>query len=114
MCTVSKLISVVCVLYTGFVFPFLTYIYSFPFSFQVSAFHAAYDELCSFSGATAVPYFLMKYSEENVEVALLKDWDSFFTNLKKVQLRLKMWPVQVAYLKPLNTINYIKCTLGTD
>ncbi|XP_017306286.1 ubiquitin-like modifier-activating enzyme ATG7 [Ictalurus punctatus] len=51
---------------------------------QVSAFQAAYDELCSASGATAVPYFLVKYSEENVEVALLKDWGSFFTDLKKV------------------------------
>lgn len=51
------------------------------------AFQEAYDELCSLSGATAVPYFLVKYSEETVEVALLKDWDSFFTDLKKVQLR---------------------------
>ncbi|KAI5093462.1 ubiquitin-like modifier-activating enzyme ATG7, partial [Silurus meridionalis] len=51
---------------------------------QVSAFQAAYDGLCSSSGTTAVPYFLVKYSEENVEVALLKDWDLFFTDLKKV------------------------------
>lgn len=63
----------------------------------MSAFQAAYDELCSASGATAVPYFLVKYSEENVEVVLLKDWGSFFTDLKKVRLRLKIWPVQVAY-----------------
>ncbi|KAI4893878.1 hypothetical protein NFI96_022437 [Prochilodus magdalenae] len=51
---------------------------------QVSSFQVAYDELCSSSGVTAVPYFLVKYSEENVEVALLKDWSSFFTDLKKV------------------------------
>lgn len=63
----------------------------------MAAFQAAYDELCSSSGVTAVPYFLVKYSEENVEVALLKDSGSFFTDLKKVQLTLKMWPVQVVY-----------------
>lgn len=63
----------------------------------MSAFQAAYDGLCSLNGTTAVPYFLMKYSEETVEVALLKDWGSFFTDLKKVQLRLKLWPVQVAF-----------------
>ncbi|TSK45811.1 Ubiquitin-like modifier-activating enzyme ATG7 [Bagarius yarrelli] len=51
---------------------------------QVSSFQAAYDGLCSSVGATAVPYFLVKYSEEDVEVALLKDWGSFFTDLKKV------------------------------
>uniref|UniRef100_A0A8B9KW92 Ubiquitin-like modifier-activating enzyme ATG7 n=1 Tax=Astyanax mexicanus TaxID=7994 RepID=A0A8B9KW92_ASTMX len=51
---------------------------------QISSFQVAYDALCSSSGATAVPYFLLKYSEENVEVALLKDWSSFFTDLKKV------------------------------
>ncbi|XP_072521960.1 ubiquitin-like modifier-activating enzyme ATG7 [Salminus brasiliensis] len=51
---------------------------------QISSFQAAYDGLCSSSGTTAVPYFLVKYSEENVEVASLKDWSSFFTDLKKV------------------------------
>ncbi|XP_076865917.1 ubiquitin-like modifier-activating enzyme ATG7 isoform X2 [Brachyhypopomus gauderio] len=51
---------------------------------QISLFQAAYDSLCSSSGATAVPYFLVKYSEENIAVALLKDWDSFFGDLKKV------------------------------
>ncbi|XP_035376056.1 ubiquitin-like modifier-activating enzyme ATG7 isoform X2 [Electrophorus electricus] len=51
---------------------------------QISLFQLAYDGLCSTSGTTAVPYFLVKYSEETFEVALLKDWGSFFADLKKV------------------------------
>ncbi|KAL7843109.1 hypothetical protein AOLI_G00246210 [Acnodon oligacanthus] len=51
---------------------------------QISSFQVAYDRLCSSSGTTAVPYFLVKYSEESVEVASLKDWSLFFTDLKKV------------------------------
>ncbi|KAL6464784.1 hypothetical protein MHYP_G00271010 [Metynnis hypsauchen] len=51
---------------------------------QISSFQVAYDRLCSSSGTTAVPYFLVKYSEESVEVAPLKDWSLFFTDLKKV------------------------------
>ncbi|XP_066526436.1 ubiquitin-like modifier-activating enzyme ATG7 [Hoplias malabaricus] len=51
---------------------------------QISSFQEAYDGLCSSSGATAVPYFLLKYSQEKAEVALLKDWSSFFSDLKQV------------------------------
>uniref|UniRef100_A0A4W4DX41 Ubiquitin-like modifier-activating enzyme ATG7 n=1 Tax=Electrophorus electricus TaxID=8005 RepID=A0A4W4DX41_ELEEL len=53
-------------------------------TFAISLFQLAYDGLCSTSGTTAVPYFLVKYSEETFEVALLKDWGSFFADLKKV------------------------------
>lgn len=35
-------------------------------------------------GATAVPYFLMKYTADTVQVAPLADWDEFFTDNKKV------------------------------
>uniref|UniRef100_A0AAR2J1I1 Ubiquitin-like modifier-activating enzyme ATG7 n=1 Tax=Pygocentrus nattereri TaxID=42514 RepID=A0AAR2J1I1_PYGNA len=51
---------------------------------QISSFQVAYDRLCSSSGTTAVPYFLVKYSEKSVEVASLKDWSLFFADLKKV------------------------------
>ncbi|XP_062842406.1 ubiquitin-like modifier-activating enzyme ATG7 [Trichomycterus rosablanca] len=51
---------------------------------QISALQAAYDGLRSSTGSTAVPYFLLKYSEEKVDVALLKDWSSFFSDANKV------------------------------
>uniref|UniRef100_A0A671K9P9 Ubiquitin-like modifier-activating enzyme ATG7 n=1 Tax=Sinocyclocheilus anshuiensis TaxID=1608454 RepID=A0A671K9P9_9TELE len=44
----------------------------------------AYDDLCVSSGTTAVPHFLLKYTEESVEVAPLKDLNSFFPDLKKI------------------------------
>ncbi len=44
----------------------------------------AYDNLCVSSGTTALPHFLLKYTEESVEVAPLKDLKSFFPDLKKV------------------------------
>lgn len=35
-------------------------------------------------GTTAVPYFLMKYTDDTVQMAPLGDWDTFFTDAKKV------------------------------
>ncbi|XP_055725885.1 ubiquitin-like modifier-activating enzyme ATG7 [Salvelinus fontinalis] len=51
---------------------------------QTSALQAAYDSLCSETGTSAVPYFLIKYTEDAVQVAQLRDWDSFNTDLNKV------------------------------
>uniref|UniRef100_A0A6Q2XLE8 Ubiquitin-like modifier-activating enzyme ATG7 n=1 Tax=Esox lucius TaxID=8010 RepID=A0A6Q2XLE8_ESOLU len=44
---------------------------------QTAALQSGYDRLCSETGTSAVPYFLVKYTEEDVEVAQLRDWDSF-------------------------------------
>ncbi|XP_062315499.1 ubiquitin-like modifier-activating enzyme ATG7 [Osmerus eperlanus] len=51
---------------------------------QIAALQVAYDALCTDSGTTAVPYFLVKYTAEAVQVASLANWDTFFTDLKKV------------------------------
>lgn len=46
----------------------------------------AYDGLCIKGGTTAVPYFLTKYTDDTVQIAPLGDWDTFFTDAKKVLL----------------------------
>uniref|UniRef100_A0A3P9NJ67 Ubiquitin-like modifier-activating enzyme ATG7 n=1 Tax=Poecilia reticulata TaxID=8081 RepID=A0A3P9NJ67_POERE len=51
---------------------------------QVSALQEAYDGLCIKRGITAVPFFLMKYADDAVQMALLEDWEAFFTDTKKV------------------------------
>uniref|UniRef100_A0A8C1KVB0 Ubiquitin-like modifier-activating enzyme ATG7 n=1 Tax=Cyprinus carpio TaxID=7962 RepID=A0A8C1KVB0_CYPCA len=51
---------------------------------SISCLQTAYDNLCVSSGTTAVPHFLLKYTEESVEVAPLKDLTSFFPDLKKI------------------------------
>uniref|UniRef100_A0A673MP68 Ubiquitin-like modifier-activating enzyme ATG7 n=1 Tax=Sinocyclocheilus rhinocerous TaxID=307959 RepID=A0A673MP68_9TELE len=51
---------------------------------QILSLQTAYDDLCVSSGTTAVPHFLLKYTEESVEVAPLKDLHSFFPDLKKI------------------------------
>uniref|UniRef100_A0A671KFN7 Ubiquitin-like modifier-activating enzyme ATG7 n=1 Tax=Sinocyclocheilus anshuiensis TaxID=1608454 RepID=A0A671KFN7_9TELE len=51
---------------------------------QILSLQTAYDDLCVSSGTTAVPHFLLKYTEESVEVAPLKDLNSFFPDLKKI------------------------------
>uniref|UniRef100_A0A672NT05 Ubiquitin-like modifier-activating enzyme ATG7 n=1 Tax=Sinocyclocheilus grahami TaxID=75366 RepID=A0A672NT05_SINGR len=51
---------------------------------QILSLQTAYDDLCVSSGMTAVPHFLLKYTEESVEVAPLKDLNSFCTGLKKI------------------------------
>uniref|UniRef100_A0A672Q9P8 Autophagy related 7 n=1 Tax=Sinocyclocheilus grahami TaxID=75366 RepID=A0A672Q9P8_SINGR len=51
---------------------------------QISSLQTAYDDLCTSSGTTAVPHFLLKYTDESVEVAPLKDLNSFFPDLKKI------------------------------
>uniref|UniRef100_A0A674EFI1 Ubiquitin-like modifier-activating enzyme ATG7 n=1 Tax=Salmo trutta TaxID=8032 RepID=A0A674EFI1_SALTR len=53
-------------------------------TYATSALQAAYDSLCSETGTSAVPYFLIKYTEDAVQVAQLRDWDSFNTDLSKV------------------------------
>ncbi|MEQ2202585.1 Autophagy protein 7, partial [Xenoophorus captivus] len=52
--------------------------------FQVSTLQEAYDSLCKEMGITAVPFFLMKYTDDTVQMALLEDWQTFFTDTKKV------------------------------
>uniref|UniRef100_A0A096LQD5 Ubiquitin-like modifier-activating enzyme ATG7 n=1 Tax=Poecilia formosa TaxID=48698 RepID=A0A096LQD5_POEFO len=51
---------------------------------QISALQEAYDSLCIKRGITAVPFFLMKYTDDAVHMALLEDWEAFFTDTKKV------------------------------
>uniref|UniRef100_A0A7N6AQ76 Ubiquitin-like modifier-activating enzyme ATG7 n=1 Tax=Anabas testudineus TaxID=64144 RepID=A0A7N6AQ76_ANATE len=51
---------------------------------QIAALQKVYDGLCIKRGTTAVPYFLMKYTDDIVEMAPLEDWDTFFTDTKKV------------------------------
>ncbi|XP_020789568.2 ubiquitin-like modifier-activating enzyme ATG7 [Boleophthalmus pectinirostris] len=53
---------------------------------QIVALQEAYDDLCVKKGTTAVPYFLLKYSGDSVQMADLKDWDSFFSDTKKVSV----------------------------
>ncbi|XP_037304406.1 ubiquitin-like modifier-activating enzyme ATG7 isoform X2 [Pungitius pungitius] len=51
---------------------------------QISALQEAYDNLCIKRGTTAEPYFIMKYTADTVGMASLEDWDTFFTDTKKV------------------------------
>uniref|UniRef100_A0A3Q3GKL1 Ubiquitin-like modifier-activating enzyme ATG7 n=1 Tax=Labrus bergylta TaxID=56723 RepID=A0A3Q3GKL1_9LABR len=51
---------------------------------QIAALQEAYDGLCIKRGTTAVPYFIMKYTDDAVQMAALGDWDAFFTDAKKV------------------------------
>ncbi|XP_036387035.1 ubiquitin-like modifier-activating enzyme ATG7 isoform X1 [Megalops cyprinoides] len=51
---------------------------------QIMALQGAYDNLCNESGTTAVPYFLIKYTEEDVVVSSLRCWNNFFKGQKKV------------------------------
>uniref|UniRef100_A0A8C7XHT0 Ubiquitin-like modifier-activating enzyme ATG7 n=1 Tax=Oryzias sinensis TaxID=183150 RepID=A0A8C7XHT0_9TELE len=51
---------------------------------QVIALQEAYDDLCITKGNSAVPYFLIKYTDHTVKMAPLEDWESFFTMTKKV------------------------------
>ncbi|XP_065122022.1 ubiquitin-like modifier-activating enzyme ATG7 [Paramisgurnus dabryanus] len=51
---------------------------------QIFSLQMAYDNLCLSTGSTAVPHFLLKYTDDTVEVAPLKDLNSFFTDLKKI------------------------------
>ncbi|XP_068598554.1 ubiquitin-like modifier-activating enzyme ATG7 [Brachionichthys hirsutus] len=51
---------------------------------QIAALQQGYDDLCIKRRITAVPYFLMKYTEDTVQMAPLEDWDAFFTGAEKV------------------------------
>uniref|UniRef100_A0A3B4USY6 Ubiquitin-like modifier-activating enzyme ATG7 n=1 Tax=Seriola dumerili TaxID=41447 RepID=A0A3B4USY6_SERDU len=51
---------------------------------QIAALQEAYDGLCLRRETSAVPYFLMKYTDDTVQLAPLGDWDTFFTDTKKV------------------------------
>uniref|UniRef100_A0A672GF59 Ubiquitin-like modifier-activating enzyme ATG7 n=1 Tax=Salarias fasciatus TaxID=181472 RepID=A0A672GF59_SALFA len=53
-------------------------------TFAIAALQEAYDGLCVQKGITAVPYFLMKYSADAVQLAPLGDWETFYTDMKKV------------------------------
>lgn len=52
---------------------------------QIGSLQGAYDGLCRESGTTAVPYFLVKYADQGVQVAPLAQWETFFTDRKKVR-----------------------------
>ncbi|KAJ3603353.1 hypothetical protein NHX12_031095 [Muraenolepis orangiensis] len=51
---------------------------------QIEALQGAYDGLCSVSGTTAVPYFLVKYTDDDLQLAPLAQWETFITDYKKV------------------------------
>ncbi|XP_063072142.1 ubiquitin-like modifier-activating enzyme ATG7 [Engraulis encrasicolus] len=51
---------------------------------QISGLQEAYDNLCTASNITALPYFLIQYTEEEVKVAPIHEWETFFTDFKKV------------------------------
>ncbi|KAL4655850.1 ubiquitin-like modifier-activating enzyme ATG7 [Arapaima gigas] len=51
---------------------------------QIEALQSSYDELCQQRGTTALPYFLVKYSEDTVHVGPLHSWRDFFKDQRKV------------------------------
>nr|XP_019952089.1 PREDICTED: ubiquitin-like modifier-activating enzyme ATG7 [Paralichthys olivaceus] len=51
---------------------------------QIAALQEAYDALGIKRGTSAVPYFLMKYTDDTVQLAPLGDWDTFFTEGSKL------------------------------
>uniref|UniRef100_A0A8D3CAH3 Ubiquitin-like modifier-activating enzyme ATG7 n=1 Tax=Scophthalmus maximus TaxID=52904 RepID=A0A8D3CAH3_SCOMX len=51
---------------------------------QIAALQEAFDDLWIKRGTSAVAYFLMKYTDDTVQLAPLGDWDTFFTDTKKV------------------------------
>ncbi|KAM9800601.1 ubiquitin-like modifier-activating enzyme ATG7 isoform 1-T4 [Syngnathus typhle] len=51
---------------------------------QISALQEAYDGLCIKGSTTAVPYFLMKYTDDTVHLAPLAEWGTFFAGTQKV------------------------------
>lgn len=55
---------------------------------QIAALQEAYDGLWMKKGTSGVPYFLMKYTDDTVQLAPLEDWDTFFTDTKKVMMHM--------------------------
>eukprot|EP00062_Callorhinchus_milii_P025153 gi/632985826/ref/XP_007909899.1/ PREDICTED: ubiquitin-like modifier-activating enzyme ATG7 [Callorhinchus milii] len=53
-------------------------------SAQVESLQRAYDELCQEESLSAVPYFLVKYSDQTVLLAPLRKWNEFFRDQRKV------------------------------
>ncbi|XP_019747959.1 ubiquitin-like modifier-activating enzyme ATG7 [Hippocampus comes] len=51
---------------------------------QILALQEAYDGLCIKAETTAVPYFLMKYTDDAVQLAPLAEWRAFFPGSQKV------------------------------
>ncbi|XP_061689680.1 ubiquitin-like modifier-activating enzyme ATG7 [Syngnathoides biaculeatus] len=51
---------------------------------QIAALQEAYDGLCIKGGTTSVPYFLMKYTDDAVQLAALAKWATFFPGDQKV------------------------------
>lgn len=51
---------------------------------QISSLQTAYDVLCSDSGCSAVSFFLIRYTQQSVQVASLSAWDTFLTHTNKV------------------------------
>uniref|UniRef100_A0A8C3WW07 Ubiquitin-like modifier-activating enzyme ATG7 n=1 Tax=Catagonus wagneri TaxID=51154 RepID=A0A8C3WW07_9CETA len=47
-------------------------------TFAIQALERAYDNLCQTEGVPALPYFLIKYDENMVQVSLLKHYSDFF------------------------------------
>ncbi|XP_069795971.1 ubiquitin-like modifier-activating enzyme ATG7 isoform X5 [Narcine bancroftii] len=51
---------------------------------QIQTLQKAYDELCQREEATAIPYFLAKYTEDSVSLTSLRNWNEFFKGQTKV------------------------------
>ncbi|XP_067907947.1 ubiquitin-like modifier-activating enzyme ATG7 isoform X2 [Heterodontus francisci] len=51
---------------------------------QIQTLQDSYNELCQKEEVTAVPYFLVKYTEDSVSLASLRNWNEFFKGQTKV------------------------------
>lgn len=56
---------------------------------QIQALERAYDGLCESEGVPALPYFLIKYDEDQVQVSLLKHYSDFFHGQRSKSFLLK-------------------------
>ncbi|MGH0172619.1 UNVERIFIED_CONTAM: hypothetical protein FKN15_002950, partial [Acipenser sinensis] len=51
---------------------------------QIQKLQEAYEDLCHTDGAAALPYFLIKFTDDSVSVSPLGKWNDFFRDQKKV------------------------------
>ncbi|MGH0182707.1 UNVERIFIED_CONTAM: hypothetical protein FKN15_010558 [Acipenser sinensis] len=50
---------------------------------QIQKLQEAYEDLCHTDGAAALPYFLIKFTDDSVSVSPLGKWNDFFRDQKK-------------------------------
>ncbi|KAK1130151.1 ubiquitin-like modifier-activating enzyme ATG7 isoform X1 [Acipenser oxyrinchus oxyrinchus] len=51
---------------------------------KIQKLQEAYEDLCHTDGAAALPYFLIKFTDDSVSVSPLGKWNDFFRDQKKV------------------------------